>query len=330
MSLLWMLLACQEPFGSDRHVLEDFRIAAVSARSEATTVAPRALLVVDGHLWSDEPVDLVWAWIAPDQDPATWEGFGAASGPLPSLEIPAEPSTLLLVAIAPDGTERRAVLQVGPNRGASVSALQTEILPLNAEDIEPDQLELRSRAKVVGEPGRVVRPGGFVRVYEPLSGDALRWMSLAGTWFELEPAVADWTAADLVVDDDEIESRRPLDPATLPMIGVRPADQDGGGWAIADLHVGEPAETGAWVADRWIPGAIDGWQLARLVADPQATTGLRAEDAAFAPISAVPTWEPTAGCSAPQVFDPSWLVVGACTRADYLGREVYFEGHSDP
>ena len=332
MILLAWLLACQEPFGSDRHILEGFRIAGVRAPATLTSVSPEALVVVDGHVWADEPTQLVWAWIGPEEDPATWQGFGAATGPLPVLELPAGDERLLLIAIGADGTERRAVLDVGADRAATVGPLEVVRLPLSTDGLKASDLEVKARSKLNGEPDRTVDPGGFLRITEPDAGDrGLRWMSLDGTFFELEPAITDWVAATVVVDDEDIETSRDMDPGTVPMIALRPADQDGGGWAIADVHIGEPTEAGAWVSDRWIPGAIVGWQRAELAADPQSTTGVAALAPEPVPPGAVPTFDPrTDGCDEPPVFDPTWLANGACLRTAYLGRTVFFEGQDTP
>ena len=110
---LVLLMGCQAPFGSDRHRLEDFRIAGVQLEAvDATTLQASPLLVVDGRLWSDAPTDLAWVWLDEDDDPATWTGRADAAGTWPTLQIPQGGGRLLLVAISPDGTSRRAVARV--------------------------------------------------------------------------------------------------------------------------------------------------------------------------------------------------------------------------
>ena len=117
MLLVLILLGCQEPFGERRQDLSGFRIATLtaSAAKPGDTTTPLVSVVVRGRLWSDETVSLLWHWVDPDPQ-EVWalspDTPPSATGPSPSLLRPDTESWLALLAVAPDGEEARAFLDV--------------------------------------------------------------------------------------------------------------------------------------------------------------------------------------------------------------------------
>lgn len=314
---LLALLACQEPFGTDRHDLEGFRIAALSVRPEGDALVPSPALVVEGRPWSDAPVDLRWYWLdAPDalagELPAP-----AATGPAPRLT----PGRVLgLVATAADGAERRAFLELGEALGAEEPIVTWEALPLRAAEITAADLTLEARAEVAPQSGPVP-PGGFARLTLSPEAPRARWMATDGTFFELDAVTADWAAARLRLDDDEIVAREPLEPGLVTVLGL--ALGEAPAWTAIDLPVGDPGP-GAWVGGRFLPAEepVRGEVLATLVADDRSPTGLRLAE--VAPLDGA-AWGTTAlPCAGPVdgPFDPTWLFDGRCARADVVGARV--------
>ena len=84
--------ACQEPFGTDRHDLVGFRIAAVgvSPALDGETVRPRAAMIVDDRPWSEVPVEFTWFWVDDPDDVPTLDPLSVADavGPEPELVVP--------------------------------------------------------------------------------------------------------------------------------------------------------------------------------------------------------------------------------------------------
>lgn len=300
--LLLTLLGCQEPFGSDRHTLEGFRVAGLRVDKTDDTVLPSALLVVDGRLWTESPVDLAWAWVPERVDPAAWTGFADAVGPSPSLALPGPGQRLLLVAIAPDGTERRAVAEIPPDFAAS--------------GVGPLALD----------PGPQVEPAGTLLLSEDGPGETpLRWMGTSGTWFEQSTTSAEWTPARVVLEDGQVVESTDGEPGVASLIALRPLH----GWRVVDVAVG-PVPDGARVGDRWLAGALVGPQHVRLELDPDTPLGLRAADPTAQPAGALPPGVGTGPCGADGRFDPDDLVSTRCTVADYAGRTVAIEGSPWP
>lgn len=331
MILLWSLLACQEPFGSDRHTLEGFRVAAVGLeRPDDGPVHAHALLVDGGKLWADSPTTLAWSWLEDPDQAADWTGVADHVGPWPELAIPAGGGTLLLVAIAPDGTERRAVLDVRgvPVVPPSVGPLAADRLPWSLSDLDDEELSIEARAEVDGTPAWAVPADGFLRIRE--SGEraeTLSWMGTAGTWLELDPQTADWTPGSLVLDDEEVEQTERGRPGVEAVVALRPT-RAGGAWRVHDLFVGDgPSdEDGAWVDGRWLPGAVPGWQIATLEPDDTVPLGLRAvAPQPFDPL-ALPPLSDQGSCPDLPLFQPVHLTDQRCLRADLTAAPVIFEG----
>lgn len=321
------LLACQEPFGTDRHDLVGFRVAALSVppADDGAVVVPHPALVVDGRTWSDDPPALVWRWIRDLDDEF---GLADAVGPAPELVVPADRRTLLLVAVHGD-EEERVVLEVArpPTTFAPPTGFVVEALPLALDALAGPELALAARQDLAGAPAEQIEPGGFARLRLDVGGDPLvRWMATAGTFFELDRQAADWAAGDVVLDDDEVEQATPLDAGTVTVVALALGAPGETAFRVFDLNVGDPG-IGLRVGGRWLPSDPVGGEAVRgtLVADDDAPVGLRlagAEAVTFAEAGDFGT--PALACAVPRSgpFDPGWLLEGICARSDMAGAEV--------
>ncbi|MCB9663285.1 MAG: hypothetical protein H6732_04170 [Alphaproteobacteria bacterium] len=329
--LLLLVFACRGPVGEPRQALVGDRVVAVTL-ADGEPARPRASLLVDGRTWSDEPVDLAWAWVA-DED-ALWSLDPAASdatGPVPTLPDPPEGAGRIgLVATFPSGHEARALLAVTGSPAAPqvrrVTHARVPGQPL--EDAEDDDLALEVRAARPTEPAEVVAPSSWTRLQARVQGapdgTRIRWMATAGTFLELDATTADWASADLVLDDLETESSEPLPPGPVTFVALANDRQGHGAVHAFDLFVGEePA--GARIGGRWLPADASPmaptWAYARLEADDEAPLGLRLVDVQQVSDPAATAPEvPCEGVSGP--FDPLWLLQGACPREALDGVRV--------
>lgn len=316
---LLALLACQEPFGTDPHDLEGFRIAALSVRLEGHALVPAPAIVVDGRPWSDEPVGL--RWFALDHpDALAGDELPEPLATRPAPELP--PVDLLgLVATAPDGTERRAFLELEEVVDVAPPTLGWQALPLHARDVDASQLELDARLglePVDGSP----EPGSFLRLTLSPEVSRSRWMATWGTFFELDGSTADWVAARLELDDEQIVRRELFGPGFVTILGL--ALDGTPAWTAIDVPVGEFG-TGAWAGGRFLPSdaPVEGAVMATLLADDDSPTGLRLTD--VEPMDPDTDWGTEAlPCAAPVSgpFDPRWLFEARCTRAQVVGARV--------
>ncbi len=322
MSLVLLLaLACQEPFGTDRHDLVGNR------------------LVVGGRLWSDQAVGLRW-YLVPSGDDDAVAALDPldpplAEGPWPALAPPAEPERLALLASYPDGSEDRAFLEL-PAGGSDLGALDVEwelLSGLDADTVEVEALDLDARAALATEPAEVLSPGAFARLSAELAttvdGLRARWMSVAGqgTWFELDDTTADWAAAEVVLDDDEVVERTHLDAGVATLLVLA------GGTAtrVLDLDVGDAPSTRAGSRVMPITPAPSGdapWVRGLLVADDDSPTGLALEDAELVDDDDLDSTDPwgtralTCAVALDGPFEPDWLVDGRCLRPEVDGHVV--------
>ncbi|MCB9684589.1 MAG: hypothetical protein H6738_04675 [Alphaproteobacteria bacterium] len=328
--LLALLAACQAPFGADRHDLVGFRVAAVDAdpvRDGGTTTA-RVAVIVDGRPFSHAPVDLAWYLLAdPDElldlDPlSTADGVG----PEPELVVPADRRVLGLIARQGD-LEERAFVEL-PTPPASVHpprALTSGVLPLPAMSaLLGPELLLDAREALSADPGDAVPPGGALRLGAEVGDEdpLVRWMSTAGTWFELDRHTADWIAGDdLLLDDDELEGERiPLEPQIVTVLALALGDPGDTAFRATEVFVGDAPE-GVWVGGRFLPGdglpeVAPGQALTTtLRADDTSPTGFRLEGGEVTDPSLVADWgTPSLPCVIGHdgPLDPDWWLTQQC------------------
>jgi hypothetical protein len=141
-------------------------------------------------------------------------------------------------------------------------------------------------------------------------------MSTAGTFSELAPLVAEWTA------DVEVEQ-------SVTLLALLLGEKGGTTWRAREIHV-EPPGPGLWLGQRWLPTDVE-----VDVAEGDAVRGTLVPDAR-SPIGVVmigPTvvsqsgidWGTTdLSCAAPVdgPFDPTWLLRQICGRDDVVDRQL--------
>jgi hypothetical protein len=334
---MWaLLLACQAPFGTDRHDLAGFRLAAVSFPPTPTgeVGTPQAAVVVDGRTWVDDPVDLRWYWVANpdavvDLSPETApDGFG----PSPSLIVPQDRRTLAVIA-AHGEEDLRAFIEVAEppaTLGASFT-LTAQSLPISVESAEGPELLLEARGDLTPEPLAEVQPGDFVRWTAEVTGDPLvRWMATAGTFFEFDRSVTDWAAGDLTLDQDEIEDGRTvLGPGPVTFLALALGSPGETQFTAFDLEIG-PRRAGVVVNGRIVPTdppvspAAGDWVVGTLTADDTAPAGIMLTEAAVVAAGSVPVGTDALPCAVPLdgPFDPRVLLTTVCVRVEIEGYEV--------
>src|SRR5262245_20118336 len=181
----WTLAACQAPFGTDRHDLVGFRVAAMALApaQPGGRVTPAVALIVDGHAWSDDPVELRWFWVdgedaALSLDPSTPE---EDTGPAPTLTVPADRTTLALIARHGDDEYRAfSTVAPGPPTYGGPLFLSIGTLPLTVDAVDGPDLLLRAREGLPSDPAETVDVGGFVRLTGSATREPLfRWMATA-------------------------------------------------------------------------------------------------------------------------------------------------------
>lgn len=340
---MWIivLLACQEPFGTDRHDLVGFRIAAVGveATPDGSTVHPSAAIIIDGHPWAPQPADLSWYWVADADEALQLDPLSEAAGvgPDPGLLLSAGARTLALIA-RHDGREARAILDV-PRPPATLPALthlQRASLPLNLSTVQGSALTLEARRALQPGDDPQVAAGGFLRLSATLEGGKpdtalVRWMATAGTFLELDASTTDWAAGELQLDEDELATPPiALEPGAVTLIALLVGDRGEVDFHATDLMVGPPGD-GLWTAGRWIPtdGPVD-WSegdavRGTLITDDASPVGLRLIDAAPEPAAAITDWgTPGLDClvSRDGPFDPGWLLTQICGRGGVAGKTV--------
>lgn len=331
--MLALLLACQQPFGTNRHDLEGFRIAALAAEPaggpSGTSVQPSAAIVVDGQLWSDEPVDLAWYWTdATDAAVRAAAGEPAATGPSPTLSLGGR---LLLVATL-DGEERRAFLDLPETADPAPALNGVDVLDL---DVPYDawtaaDLALEPRAAREGTPTDAIPSGGTARLAARIGTDQpfLRWMSTAGgTFFELDAVTADWTAGSVTVDDEDVLAGDPVPDGRYALLALALGTRGNNAFAVRDFFVGDAAP-GVFANDRFLPASTSfSATLVRgtLIAD-DGPSGLALADAVAVTAEDLDPDDPYGTASLcgswNRPFDPSWLASQRCARSDVLGRTV--------
>ncbi|MEQ1504602.1 MAG: hypothetical protein ABMB14_20350 [Myxococcota bacterium] len=293
-------------------------------------VEPRASVIVDGRAWSDAPAELSWTWVADSDAVETLTGPADATGPTPSLVVPEEKRVLALIARG-SGVERRAFVALAspPGTLSGPLSLGAAALPLAIDTVTASELTIDARRALDADPADAdptdaIAPGAFARFTATVDGDPLiRWMSTAGTWFELDRHTADWAAGDLRVDGDEIVAgATAVDPGWVTILALALGAPGETAVAATDLAVGTD-EPGLWTHGRFVPTDVDvAWSAGdqvrgTLVADDGSPIGLRLTDAV-----AEPAGDPGATACGPGPFDPNLLLVQACARSALDGAEV--------
>jgi hypothetical protein len=325
--LVLALLACQEPFGTDRHDLVGYRIAAVAAPVDGGIVRPRAAIVHDGRLWSDEPVPMRWSWVS---DPEEAPGELIAEGPAP--EIPLQDGWLALEADFPDGTDV-AVVEVESAEAVAIGAITLSTVELSVDDVTALQLAQDSRAGLDATAADFVPPGGFARLEAAVTGPEpmLRWMASGGAWFELDRTTADWAAGDLRVDDDEVIRGETLADGPVTVLALALGTTGNNDFHAREIWVGAPPEGFYTASQRWLASRVPGPVRAKLIADDAAPTGLALEEAVAVDPADLPDVDPygteALPCAVPVSgpFDPSWLADQRCARSQVVGATVVIE-----
>jgi hypothetical protein len=340
---MWTLLAgCQEPFGTDRHDLVGFRIAAIAAPAVTSGDAfvARAAVVVDGRGWATEPASLEWGFVA-DPEEATGPFAVDATGADPVLRAPAGARTLVLRA-RHGGEERRAFLTLAEPPGTLVAPSGFDVGPVGLP-LRPRGPELVRDARLSLAPGsgRAVEPGGWLRIDAGAAdGARTRFMATGGTFLELDAHVTDWVARDgLVLDEDEVDPvGRRLDPGTVTVLALRLTGGGETAFAATEVFVGDEPD-GVWLGGRFVPAdglpPTDGTLAVRttLREDAEAPSGFRLEGGQTLSAGTVSDWgTPDLPC-APSVdgpLDPDWFLTQRCTPVGADGTEVVVIPSSAP
>jgi len=321
--MLWLfLIACQEPFGADRHDLVGYRIAAVEVALDGEVARPRAALVSEGRLWSDLPPQLGW-YLLDDADAIADSGtVPDAISPSPTLSL-GTARVLGLRATWPDGTERLATLDLRgiARTGIRPEAIQAQPLPVDLGE-EALELGLEARRELVAEEGPLPT-GGLLRLTPERvgGGDTVRWMATTGTFLELDDHVTDWAHGQLALEDGLVEDWAPASPGVVSFLALS-LGAGAGRFRAADLWMGPADEPGTWVAGRWLPGeALVGPTWVTLSADDDAPSGLR-----IAGTVATPAEPPPGPCAAEgQALDLDVVLTGACARQELVGVPLLVE-----
>lgn len=341
--LVLLALGCQEPFGTDRHDLEGFRIAAVAvsppAAAPGDVVVPHAVVITDDHPWSDVRPTLRWHWVDTTRDAVATLGPATpadAEGPAPTLVVPDDRRRLAVVATHGAAVYRAfldlpAAAEPIALDGVDLGALDLAVDTVTAEALTPD-----ARAALAATPTDVIPRGGFGR-FTARTGDAtpfLRWMSTAGgRFFELDRTNADWAAGDITVDDEDVIVGDALPDGAHTLLALAIGDDGASAFALRDFAVGEAPAALRTPSDRWMTAAAPvsaGWWSVALAADDASPTGLAVVDPVAIDPGTLPEVDPygvealgCVGVSGP--FDPSWLADLRCARRDVVGARVIVE-----
>jgi len=328
------LLACQSPFGTDRHHLEGFRVAAARAVPDADGWSVSAALVVDGHLWSDQAVALRW-YALPDRAAlATLSVSAPADAEGPVAHLSGATVGVGLIATGPAGDERRVWLEPSTTAIALRDVTVERVDGVTVDALTAEDLTVDARSAWVGTPDTSVPAGGAATLTAVTEGDTLRtarWMEIGepGELLEIDGTRSSWLAGSILVDGEEVLERTIAAPGPVSLLVLALGEAGGTDFRAEELWVGPPSQGLFTASGRWIgvEPAVDADAVrGTLVADDAAPTGLALTDAvAFDPLlEPLDPWGtealPCVGVSGP--FDPSWLLDGRCVRADLIGRVV--------
>lgn len=309
MRTLGLLLAvgCAEPFAVQREVLGPFRIAAVG--------------VVDGSahaaVWSGQP-------FAEGATHLAWSLDGQPLGEGWGVPVPPEAagSTLSLVATAPDGEQREAVVSVGVAPASFSVARQ----PVDLSSLWT--LSDRLAAEPLGSDTDEVEPGLAVRLTADLAPEATARCMLPrgqGTLLALSDTQADLLPETLRIEDGELLSRSSVEPGLATALVLSLDGAGGNRWEWVQVSMGVPL--GDRVRHEGFVVEADGADartglLAVTVADIDAEAGtlvLREAEA----VEDLSSQESLACGPAP--FRLAWLWEGRCLADEVLGSRIVLE-----
>ena len=297
------LLACQEPFETDRHDLRDLRIAAVGVHDGVAVAAVWSGL----GPWHEQSPTLAWSL----DGASLGEGFGVpvtGAGELSLTVTDADGATREATVTVSDQTPALAVQRASVTIGGDVSLDARR--GLEASDIErsaPSDASVRMTLSGVAEAA------------------SARWMSAAGTVLELEADTADLLPEEILFDDGEIESRELLGDGLYVGL-VLSADESGGNdWLWVDAAVGLDdsgllRHRGRLLAADDVPDTA--LVAATLVED--ATGGVALEAVEGVSDASEQEALPCMPAGA-ETFEIAWIAEGRCLRPDVLGARVVLE-----
>lgn len=336
--LLLLLLtasACREPFGTDRHDLVGFRIAAISAANTDDGVQLSTLSVVDGRPYADAPPTYTWhdaANLQPEDIAALPPTGGLAAGPRPVL--PAGTSGPIALVATVEDRRWNGILDLSAALGPRVSLAGVDAfdVPLDLDGLTGTDVTLEARGGLPdGDPTDEVLVGSFARLRARTDdGVRVRWMSTApaGRFLELDDRTTDWVAGEFEIDDEDLENVEVGEAGarTIVALALDPASGGANAWTARELWVGEAplgiyTDHGRWLG---VDSAVTGpFVQGTLTADDGAPTGLTLTGAADVPAdtdpgtAALPCGTPVSG-----PFDPTWLFEQRCARGDVVGATV--------
>ena len=340
--LFWLLLTgCLEPFGTDRHDLEGFRVAGVRVSAAESGVSLEPLVVVDGKLWSDDAVEL--RWFAVD-DASEASELDVTQTPIAtgSPAVVADTEWAVLVATSPSGVERRAVVQLPNTSEAPLTIDQIRVDEVDATLAELGALvpTLEERQQWTSERAGLIAPRGIARFIASSNTSGTepqaRWMTLAGAghYLELDRSQTDWFAAELDIDDEDLLGHTALGEGWVTGVTVLVDGAGGSDWRVFEVFVGtELPATGSRVTQRFLPieppptaaGLVQG----TLELDDASPTGVRLTGATTVSLDDLNTDDPygtgALPCGSDAPFEPDWLAGARCTRAEVSGAVVVVE-----
>ena len=351
-SILFAIIGCQQPFGSDRHDLDGFRILGLHTTPAGgitgDRIEPRAHFVVDGHLWADQSIEQYWFWMD-TSDPsvlaAKTKEMANATGAAPELFIPYRNAILGLLAIHPDGTENRSFLAIPATQAdnkdhGTILTFQTSqmLSTLSAEDLE---IATRSEWDLVQSATFDNDSFGRLEMYFNTAEQQayrVRWMSTMpfGTFFETTSSATDWAPASVTVDDDEVSVSNSISGGPQTFAALILDENAPRTVQYQDVWVG-PSTSGIWIDGRWYPAdtAIEytGLATVEFAKENDTPNGLRI--AQWSPLDPQTRSETdpfgTQGLACDVAvtgpFQYDWLTLNWCLRASIIGKPLIVEFH---
>ena len=321
--------ACQEPFGANRQDLVGDRIAAMQAVSTSDgSWSTRLALVQGGQTWSDEAPAIQWGWSD------TVEGASAATltsvGPSNRVTKGPDDGPVLVAHVTfPSGASRLAALDTSALVAPALDAPTLDAplaVPLDIHTATPDDLALEQRLTLEGSPISAVDPGGTLRWTTPPTAETrIRWMATAGTFLELAPHQTDWFAAEVLLDELEVEAVEDLEPGIVTFMALLLDERGGTAWSLTDTVVGPPLSNALRLDGRYVsvPAGTEPGQYNATLAPSDWPSGLALTGLSVPDSTIDPSTPPCAEGHDGSVMD--WLLEAQCTRDELLGAVVLVE-----